>query len=173
MPQEHLTNPPPWGFFPEMPPPRFPVVQDYKPDLPREPVGHQAAEVEPPVEPQPADTTLPPALGRPDQEAAGASPEKQPRLTITGRVGTDYRLTTNPNGRAIGRFALGEHPHTEQTIWHQCVVFDELATRLQGNLVKGQTAQVVGYRHERQRGVGKDGTPRMVTELFVVAVRAR
>jgi len=114
-------------------------------------------------------------LPKPTESAPTDEERKQERVTLQGRVGRDPLLRTTRTGKTVAQFPLGVHGVEEgkdKTTWHQVVVFDKKAQALQGSVKKGDPVQVVGYKHEKEVQ-GKDGTPRMVEEIYAVVVKPR
>lgn len=95
------------------------------------------------------------AAGRAFQNALPET-EGQPRVTYSGRLGTDPRTKQTPKGRFVMEFPVAVAVEgREKPEWHSTVVFDERAKKLDGLIVKGTAVDVVAYEH---RKVSRDGT---------------
>jgi len=72
---------------------------------------------------------------------------------------------------------LAVHDVDGKTSWHTIVAFRDRAAALQkrveqGDLVKGREVDVIGFLHTKEEA-GRDGTPKKVEEVYVVAVKKR
>jgi len=94
---------------------------------------------------------------------------KQERVTLQGRVGAEPVFRTTAKDKLVARFPLAVH-HADETTWHQVVVSGDRAKQLQGTIRKGAAIEVVGYLHQNERQA-RDGSKRLVEELYAVAVR--
>jgi len=117
--------------------------------------------------PEPVEESTPSTTA--DGSASASSPEKQRRVTLEGRVGAEPVFRTTAQNKLVGRFPLAVH-QGDDTIWHQVVVFGDRAKQLEAALKKGQAVEVVAYVHHNERQ-SRDGTKRLVEELYAVAVR--
>jgi single-stranded DNA-binding protein len=104
---------------------------------------------------------------------AGSSAEQQ-RVRLAGRLGTDPRFRETRTGVLIGTFPLGVAQHDGSTKWEQVVAFRERAERLrgEGGPRKGQSVDVIGYRHVREQP-NRDGKLKRVEEVYAVVVKPR
>jgi len=109
--------------------------------------------------------------------------EKQERVKVFGRLATEVRFKTRPNGRLIGEFVLAERIDEEQTSFHKVAAFDNpqtkrlIASKLKehvdaGEIGKGKPATVVGYRHATER-TKRDGTTTTEEQIYAVAISPR
>lgn len=99
--------------------------------------------------------------------------EKQPRVTYSGRLGTDPRCRTTPRDILVCSFPVAEKQEgSEKPTWRTTVAFRELAGKVQETLKKGMFVDVVGYEHERTRK-SRDGAVRHDTEVYAVAIQHR
>jgi hypothetical protein len=98
--------------------------------------------------------------------------ETQERVAMSGRVGTAPTFRTTPRGVRIGRFKLAEHDESGSTAWHTVIAFGTRADQLEREpLGKGDSVEVVGYRHERQ--AMQRGVSTTVVEVYATAIRRR
>lgn len=101
--------------------------------------------------------------------------DKQPRVTVAGRLGTDprCRITPKPKEVLVCSFPVAEKREgMEGPNWLTVVAFKALAARVQDTLKKGMFVDVIGYEHEKMRKA-KDGTVRHAKEIYAVAIRNR
>ena len=117
----------------------------------------------PKPEPQAVDVPTP------EPPADISAEEKQQRVTLQGRVGAEPTFRTTSKDKLVGRFPLAVHERDETT-WHQVVLFGDRAKQIQGTVHKGQAVEIVGYLHQNERQ-SRDGSKRLVEELYAVAVR--
>jgi hypothetical protein len=103
-----------------------------------------------------------------------AEQEPQERVRLAGRLGTDIRYRTTRNGTLIAAFPLAIEQEDGSARWQEVKVFGKRAARLQADQAprRGQAIDVIGYLHRRER-TGKDGTARVVEEIYAVAVTPR
>lgn len=100
-------------------------------------------------------------------------PEKQPRITYSGRLGTDPRCRTTPRAVLVCSFPVAEKREgVEKPTWRKTVAFQELAKKVQDSLKRGMFVDVVGYEHERIR-TSRDGATRVDHEVYAVSVHHR
>lgn len=109
----------------------------------------------------------------------GSRPEPrqdtQPRVTVSGRLGTDPRCRTTPPPKEVlvCSFPLAEKREgVEAASWHTVVAFKALAARVRDTLTKGMFVDVVGYEHQKMRK-SRDGKVRHQKEIYAVAIRNR
>lgn len=129
--------------------------------------------------PTPRDDDGPEGQSRGQEAYQGSRPEprqqKQPRVTLSGRLGTDPRCRTTPKPKEVlvCSFPVAEKREgTETPNWLTVVAFKALAAKVQETLKKGMVVDVVGYEHEKTRKA-KDGTLRQHKEIYAVAIRNR
>ena len=100
-------------------------------------------------------------------------PEKQPRVSLSVRLGSSVTYGETPKGQYRAHFILGVHRSEGgevKTYWRTILAFGERVAQLRElGLNKGETARVVGYVHTREVS-GKKGT-RTVEEIYAVAVQ--
>jgi hypothetical protein len=119
----------------------------------------------------------PPTL--PQGEPAEATPtqptppsrEKQPYVTLTGRVAALPTVRTTPKSQQlVARFPLAVHEARDGevvTTYHQVIAFGARAEKVRASLVLlGEEVQVMGYEHQGQT---KGGTPKV--EYYLAALR--
>lgn len=92
------------------------------------------------------------------------SSEKQPRVTLTGRVGA-VEFGATQRGQPRLTFPLAVHPDPDTTEWHKILAFGERAQKLKGELTTGQLVEVIGYLHINEY----NGTA--VEEIYATVVR--
>jgi hypothetical protein len=119
------------------------------------------------------------ATGDPEGQEAYQRPlpearqEKQPRVTYSGRLGTDPRCRITPRDILVCSFPVAEKQEgSEKPTWRTTVAFRELAGKVQETLKKGMFVDVIGYEHERTRKA-RDGSVRHDLEVYAVAIRQR
>lgn len=114
--------------------------------------------------PQSEPPTLNTPTIQPDTEHQ-TSPETGERVIVTGRAGREPRLAETKTGIPVAKFPLAEKVE-EGTIWHNVVAFKSRAHEVSETVKKGQEYKVVGYRHTRKDGRGKD-----ITEIYAASVK--
>jgi len=97
--------------------------------------------------------------------------KKEPRLSLSGRVGTKPSFRTTRKGTLVGGFALAVH-EGDKTTWQNVKAFGERAQKLKDSLKKGDAVDVVGYLHERQIKT-KSGGSRTAQEIYAVVITPR
>lgn len=117
-------------------------------------------------EPTPEEAQIPD-----DSKQKTESPEQE-RLTLFGRVGATPSFRTTPKGKLVARFPLAVHGEENRTSWHTVLAFGDRAEKLRDALKKGQAVEIVGYRHTRESRT-RDGQPKVVEEIYAVAVKTR
>jgi hypothetical protein len=98
-------------------------------------------------------------------------PDGQPRVTYSGRLGTDPRTKVTPRGRYVMAFPVAvavESQHKPE--WRSTVVFDDKARQLDGMLSKGTVVDVVAYEHRKVSRDPKTGARRERMEYYATAV---
>ncbi len=100
--------------------------------------------------------------------------EHATRIQLAGRLGTNVRFRTTAKGTTIASFALAIREDDGSTRWQDVLMFAERAENLRAGEAptKGQYCEVVGYPHQREVK-GKDGTIRIVEEIYAVVVKPR
>ncbi len=121
-----------------------------------------------------SDDPTPPQGG---SEMAITTPEDQAtreRVHLAGRLGTDIRFRTTRNGALVASFPLAIKQDDGSTQWRDVLVFNARAEKLRASepLQKGQSCEIVGYRHQKEV-MGKDGTSRTIEEVYAVVVKPR
>lgn len=113
------------------------------------------------------------ASGTPFQNVL-AETEGQPRVTYSGRLGTDPRTKMTPKGKLVMEFPVAVAVEgLEKPDWKNTVVFDEKATKLEGVLVKGMGVEVVAYEHRKLTRDAKTGKQRERVEYYATSVSPR
>jgi hypothetical protein len=96
--------------------------------------------------------------------------EKQPYVTLTGRVAALPTFRTTPKSQQlVARFPLAVHEAQDGevvTTYHTVLAFGPRAEKVRASLVLGEEVQVMGYRHE---GTTKAGKPKV--EYYLAALR--
>lgn len=116
----------------------------------------------------PDDDSMP--SGRPFQNAL-PDPEGQPRVTYSGRLGTDPRTKVTPKGKFVMEFPVAVAVEgQEKPDWRHTVVFDEKARKLEGVLTKGIAVDCIAYEHRKVRRDEKTGKRRETVEYYATAV---
>ncbi len=99
--------------------------------------------------------------------------DKQPRVSFSGRLGTDPRCRTTPRQVLVCSFPVAEKREGFDTPkWRNTVTFKALAKKIQETMKKGDLVDIIGYEHEKARK-GKDGKTRHETEVYAVVVKQR
>jgi Single-strand binding protein family len=108
------------------------------------------------------------------RESAPAQPEKEERVALFGRLGRDPLFRVTANEKLIGQFPLAVRLDEETVKWETVIAHGPRAEKLrdQLKLKKGQSVEVIGYRHEQKRK-DRQGNERVVEEIYVVAVIPR
>lgn len=160
------------AHFPPMPP-RIELAQpdDFVPDRP-------VAAATPQVDLSQTvslDRSTPPPPGRaggmqPTLPGVAPQPEKDPRVTVRGRVATAPDLRKTQKGQPVLLFRLAEHPDDETTVYRRVRLFGKTIDRFREVLQTGAEVEVIGYEHEYYVA-GRDGTPVRSTIINAVAVR--
>jgi hypothetical protein len=97
--------------------------------------------------------------------------EGQPRVTYSGRLGTDPRTKQTPKGTFVMEFPVAVAVEgRDKPEWKNTVVFDEKARRLEGVLSKGVSVDVVAYEHRKVSRDEKTGKRRERFEYYATAV---
>jgi hypothetical protein len=97
--------------------------------------------------------------------------EGQPRVTYSGRLGTDPRTKVTPKGRFVMEFPVAVVAEgQEKPDWKSTVVFDAKARTLDGVLRKGVAVEVVAYEHRAVSRDGKTGKRRERIEYYATSV---
>lgn len=97
---------------------------------------------------------------RPFQNALPETVE-QPRVTYSGRLGTDPRIKVTPKGKFVMEFPVAVAVEgQEKPEWRSTVVFDEKARKLDGQLSKGTSVDCIAYEHRKVRRDEKTGKRR-------------
>jgi single-stranded DNA-binding protein len=110
------------------------------------------------------------APGRAFQNALPET-EGQPRVTYSGRLGTDPRTKVTPKGKFVMEFPVAVAVEgQEKPNWHNTVVFDEKARKLDGVLAKGISVDCIAYGHRKVRKDEKTGRRRETIEYYATAV---
>jgi single-stranded DNA-binding protein len=110
------------------------------------------------------------ASGKGFQRALPESQE-QPRVTYSGRLGTDPRTKVTPKGTFVMEFPVAVAVEgQDKPNWHNTVVFDEKARKLDGVLSKGIAVDCIAYEHRKERRDEKTGRRRETIEYYAVAV---
>lgn len=110
------------------------------------------------------------ASGRPFQNALPET-EGQPRVTYSGRLGTDPRTKVTPKGKFVMEFPVAVAIEgREKPDWRNTVVFDEKARKLDGVLAKGVSVDCIAYEHRKVRRDEKTGRRRETVEYYATAV---
>lgn len=147
--------------------PLVPPTTTEGPDVPPDPRTGVAVDLVTPPEVLP---TLPPTTD--DVRPNDGAPEKEPRVRLTGRLGTDVRYRETRNGKLVGSFPVAVTQDDASVRWHSVKVFGDRAAKLRDSgLTRGQLADVVGYLHRREVE-GKDGV-RVEEEVYAVVVKPR
>jgi hypothetical protein len=96
--------------------------------------------------------------------------EKQPYVTLTGRVAALPTFRTTPKSQQlVARFPLAVHEAKDGevvTSYHTVLAFGARAEKLRESLKLGEELQVMGYKHEGQTKAGK---PKV--EYYLAAIR--
>ncbi len=101
---------------------------------------------------------------------AASEAGEQPRIALSGRIGAQPHFRTTSQGTDILGFPLAVHDQPGKTQWHAIRVFGERARALRNSLLKGQTVEVVGYTHLRER-TRRTGETETKEEVYAAAVR--
>jgi single-stranded DNA-binding protein len=110
------------------------------------------------------------ASGKPFQNVLPET-EGQPRVTYSGRLGTDPRTKVTPKGKFVMEFPVAVAVDgQEKPDWHNTVVFDEKARKLDGVLAKGISVDCIAYEHRKVRRDEKTGKRRETVEYYATAV---
>lgn len=110
------------------------------------------------------------ATGRPLQNALPET-EGQPRVTYSGRLGTDPRTKQTPKGRFVMEFPVAVAVEgQEKPEWKSTVVFDEKAQALEGVLAKAVYVECVAYEHRKVTRDPKTGKRKERFEYYATAV---
>lgn len=98
-------------------------------------------------------------------------PGEQPRVTYSGRLGTDPRTKVTPKGKFVMEFpvAVAVEGH-EKPEWRSTVVFDAKARALEGQLSKGTSVDVIAYQHCKVQRDPKSGKRQERMEYYATAV---
>jgi single-stranded DNA-binding protein len=92
-------------------------------------------------------------------------------VTYSGRLGTDPRTKVTPKGKLVMEFPVAVAVEgQEKPNWHNTVVFDEKARKLDGVLAKGITVDCIAYEHRKVRRDEKTGKRRETVEYYATAV---
>lgn len=68
-----------------------------------------------------------------------------------GNLGRDVEISVTPNGTAIGKFSLGVWQGKEkETMWINCIAWDDLAEWASENIGKGTHVRVAGRMNQRK-----------------------
>ena len=163
-----MSNPERHAFFPPLPDP-YPRLPDYVPDPTSQLMPDVSAHAFSPDATSPAEAASLPTGAAPE---SSAQQEREPRLTVHGRVGSAPTFRTTAKGQLLARFPLGVHPSPETTTWYSILAFGARAEKLRDatKLVKGQEVEVMGYLHTRE-AMNRKGTRQTVEEIYAVAVR--
>ena len=96
---------------------------------------------------------------------------EQPRVTYSGRLGTDPRTKVTPKGKFVMEFPVAVAVDgQEKPNWHNTVVFDEKARKLEGVLAKGIAVDCIAYEHRKVRRDEQTGRRRETVEYYATAV---
>lgn len=97
--------------------------------------------------------------------------EGQPRVTYSGRLGTDPRTKVTPKGKFVMEFPVAVAIEgQEKPEWRSTVVFDAKARALDGQLSKGTSVDVIAYQHHKVQRDPKSGKRQERTEYYATAV---
>lgn len=97
--------------------------------------------------------------------------EGQPRVTYSGRLGTNPRTKLTPKGAFVMQFPVAVAIEgRDKPEWKSTIVFDERARKLDGVLTKGTTVDVVAYEHRKLSKDPKTGKSRERVEYYATAV---
>ena len=118
------------------------------------------------------DPAAPEGACRPPLPDPDGDKERE-RVRLAGRLGADPRFRETRNGVLVGSFPIAVRQEDGSTRWETVVAFQERAAKLrgEGGPRKGQHVEVIGYRHRREQPT-KDGTVRVVEEVYAVVVKA-
>ena len=88
-------------------------------------------------------------------------------LTITGNLGKDAETRFLQDGKAVVSFSVADSTGRDKpSIWWNCAMFGDRASKLSPYLVKGQQVTVVGAVTEREF-TDKDGQKRKTMDVRV------
>jgi len=116
-----------------------------------------------------------PAGRAPGEERQGGEEagEKEPRVRLTGRLGTNVRDRETGTGTLIGSFPIAVTKADESVHWRNVKVFgDRAAMPRDVGLGRGHVAEFVDYVHAREVR-GKDRSTRIGEEVHAVVVTPR
>lgn len=107
-------------------------------------------------------------------QVADAGKETEERIRLAGRLGTEIRYRTTRSGKLIASFPIAITQDDGTVRWQDVLLFGDKAARLRdGDAPKrGQYTEVVGYLHQKHVK-NKDGTTRLVEEVYGVVVKPR
>jgi hypothetical protein len=108
------------------------------------------------------------------QDRSVPHPERQQRVRLFGRLGKDPLFRVTATKKLVGQFPLAVRLDEETVRWEKIVAHGPRAEKLRDELrlAKGQTVEVIGYRHTQTRK-DRTGQDRIVEEIYVVAVIPR
>lgn len=100
------------------------------------------------------------------------------RVTLVGRLGKDPELRYSPSGQAVARFSLATDENrkdpqgnwTQETTWHNIVLFGQTAERAGEMLKKGNLVYIEGRISQRQ-WEDKEGQKRTSFEILGSVLR--
>lgn len=108
----------------------------------------------------------------PEQPLRPEEAEKQPRVTLTGRVGATPAFRETRNKTTVARFPLVVHLEDGRSKWHQIVVFGKRGEKLRDTLNKADEVEVIGYVHTRE-SEQRNGPKKTVEEIYATVVKNR
>lgn len=99
------------------------------------------------------------------------------KVILIGNLGRDPEVRYSQGGTAIANFSLATTERmkkgeewTDQTEWHNIVVFGKMAENCQKYLAKGSTAYIEG-RIQTRKWENKEGKERQTTEIVAQNVQ--
>ena len=102
------------------------------------------------------------------------APETQPRVSYSGRLGTDPRTKVTPKRKFVMEFPVAVAvADQEKPEWRHTVVFDAKARALDGVLHKGTAVEVIAYEHHKTKSDPATGRRREVREYYATTVTSK
>jgi hypothetical protein len=97
--------------------------------------------------------------------------EGQPRVSYSGRLGTNPRTKLTPKGAFVMQFPVAVPIEgRDKPEWRSTIVFDGRARKLDGVLAKGTTVDVVAYEHRKVSKDPRTGKSKERIEYYATAV---
>ena len=170
-----LRGEPRWRSFSIAPTGEVSLLLSPPTTMPHEPadLSEQGIGLPSPVAVLRTDPTAPQTPSPTPSDNERIAPPEQERVRLAGRLGTDPRFRETRSGVLVGSFPLAIKQDDGSTRWEQVVTFRERAARLrEDGPQKGQSVEVIGYRHTRLQPT-KEGTMKSVEEVYAVVIKQR